>query len=141
MGTRSFIIQKKSNSYQGVYCHWDGYPEYNGKILSEHYTDFKTISKLIANGGMSSLASSIRECNFYKDRGDSWENVRPQVSNSFDKLIKIAEGSGCEFIYYFNGERWTYASRGLQFFGYGDGSNFSVFSPLDDFFKNEPSSS
>ena len=37
MGTRSFIAQRVGDEYVGVYCHWDGYLEHNGRILLEHY--------------------------------------------------------------------------------------------------------
>jgi hypothetical protein len=39
MGTRSTIaIQNADNTVTGIYCHWDGYVEHNGKILNENYT-------------------------------------------------------------------------------------------------------
>lgn len=38
MGTRSAIVLKREDGkYQGIYCHWDGYPSNNGKILFENY--------------------------------------------------------------------------------------------------------
>jgi hypothetical protein len=40
MATRSRIgIQLKDKSVLSVYCHWDGYPEWNGKKLKEGSTD------------------------------------------------------------------------------------------------------
>ena len=34
MATRSTIsIQKKDGTIRSVYCHWDGYCEYNGVLL------------------------------------------------------------------------------------------------------------
>ena len=40
MATRSVIgIVNLDKSITGIYCHYDGYPENNGKILLNHYTD------------------------------------------------------------------------------------------------------
>lgn len=40
MSTRSMICQKtEEGAYECVYCHGDGYPEHNGQILLEYYTD------------------------------------------------------------------------------------------------------
>lgn len=38
-----------------VYCHWDGYPEFNGKILVERYLNREDVKDLIDGGSMSSL--------------------------------------------------------------------------------------
>jgi hypothetical protein len=39
MGTRSNIAYEKPNGKVVVmYCHYDGYPEYNGRVLQEHYS-------------------------------------------------------------------------------------------------------
>ena len=38
MGTRSLIgKQLKDGSILGVYCHYDGYPEFNGRILRDNF--------------------------------------------------------------------------------------------------------
>ena len=56
MGTRSRIgIELKDHSVVSVYCHWDGYPEGNGRILNHHYTDRDDVKELIDGGSMSSL--------------------------------------------------------------------------------------
>lgn len=64
MSTRSYIvIEKKRESgekfYEGVYCHSDGYPSYNGKILFEDYKDRAKVEKLISLGDLSSLGAKI----------------------------------------------------------------------------------
>jgi hypothetical protein len=56
MGTRSRIgIQLKDSSVVSVYCHWDGYPAHNGKILTEEYTTREDVENLINGGSISSL--------------------------------------------------------------------------------------
>jgi len=56
MGTRSRIgIELANHTVVSVYCHWDGYPTGNGKILVEHYQDREKVMDLIDGGSMSSL--------------------------------------------------------------------------------------
>ena len=56
MSTRSYIgILNSDNSVDYVYCHYDGYPEYNGVILSEYYNNEDIVRDLISLGDLSSL--------------------------------------------------------------------------------------
>ena len=64
MGTRSNIAYQKPNGKVVVmYCHYDGYPEYNGKILYNHYNHHKKAIALVDNGYQSSLKETIIESN------------------------------------------------------------------------------
>jgi len=55
MGTRARIgIQLKDDSILSVYHHWDGYPEWLGRILNTHYNSREKASELIDGGDMSS---------------------------------------------------------------------------------------
>ena len=55
MATRSRIgIQLKDNSVLSVYHHWDGYPEWLGRILTTHYNSREQVADLIDGGDMSS---------------------------------------------------------------------------------------
>lgn len=44
-------MKQEDGSYKSIYCHWDGYPEYNGLILFENYKDKNKVEKLINLGG------------------------------------------------------------------------------------------
>ena len=60
MGTRSTIALEFADGTVGqVYCHWDGYLSYNGKILFEHYSDPFKLRDLIDLGDLSSLRPNI----------------------------------------------------------------------------------
>jgi hypothetical protein len=60
MATRSRIaIENEDGTVTSIYCHWDGYPENNGKILLEHYQDRKKTQKLIDLGSISYLAPDV----------------------------------------------------------------------------------
>ena len=54
MGTRARIgIQLNGNSILSAYHHWDGYPEWLGKVLVEHYNTKEKVEALIHGGDMS----------------------------------------------------------------------------------------
>ena len=58
MSTRSRIgILLPDDSILSVYHHWDGYPEWLGVTLKEHYNTKEDIAKLIDGGNMSSCYS------------------------------------------------------------------------------------
>lgn len=56
MSTNSVIIKKmEDGNFKGIYCHWDGYVEHNGKILFENYQDEEKIDQLLSLGSLSVL--------------------------------------------------------------------------------------
>jgi hypothetical protein len=56
MATRSRIgIELSDHTVVSAYCHWDGYPEHNGKILVKHYQNREDVQNLINGGSMSCL--------------------------------------------------------------------------------------
>ena len=56
MATRSRIaIEDQDGTVRSIYCHWDGYPEYNGVVLKENYQTQEKVEQLIALGSISSL--------------------------------------------------------------------------------------
>ncbi len=60
MATRSRIaIEKEDGTVESIYCHWDGYPENNGEILVNYYTDEKKVQSLIDLGDISILAPNV----------------------------------------------------------------------------------
>ena len=67
MATRSRIgIQLKDDSVLSVYHHWDGYPEWLGKQLVEHFNTREKATELIDGGDMS--------VSWTKERWDSEPN-------------------------------------------------------------------
>lgn len=60
MSTRSDIIAKRADGrWASIYCHSDGYPKHNGRILDEHYADAARVAALIALGDLSLLGPEI----------------------------------------------------------------------------------
>jgi len=60
MATRSRIgIELKDGSILSVYHHWDGYPEWLGRILNTHYNTRSKVAELIDGGDMSCCWTEI----------------------------------------------------------------------------------
>jgi hypothetical protein len=59
MGTRSAIGMQFGDIVKAVYCHWDGYPENNGRILIENYTARTKTAHLISLGNLSVLGPMV----------------------------------------------------------------------------------
>lgn len=61
MATRSRIgIELKDGSILSAYHHWDGYPEWLGRILKTHYNTRDKVAELIDGGDMSSCWTNER---------------------------------------------------------------------------------
>lgn len=131
MATRSAIGIKHGNRVKAIYCHYDGYLEYVGRILNDYYQSSVKVNKLISLGDMSCIGADIgekhefdqrseylddntaRECTFYgRDRGE--ENVEFNSFTSEDEFVGYYEGSGCEFFYLYDHGVW-YCSTGNDF--------------------------
>ena len=61
MATRSVIskIDKKVSNGEitAVYCHSDGYLNWNGKILNEHYTSGNKVDELLSSFAIVALVA------------------------------------------------------------------------------------
>jgi hypothetical protein len=112
MSTRSDIIRENlDGSFDRIYCHWDGYPSSNGKILLHHYTDPAKVDALIRLGDLSSLGPEIGEkhpfdqcpegqCNAYlRDRGET--GTRSMHFKTTSELAAFLKESWTEYCYFF----------------------------------------
>ena len=60
MSTRSLIgIVEPDGSVRSIYCHFDGYVAYVGRMLNIHYNSEEMARQLIALGDLSSLRERI----------------------------------------------------------------------------------
>jgi hypothetical protein len=123
MGTRSRIgIELKDHSVVSTYCHYDGYPEHNGKILTNLYTTKEQVSNLIDGGSMSSLHTSHvwetkalrNEANeIITDSAGNWmyEPTRPEqplYHTERGEEIEVSHANFNEFISGNSGEEYAY---------------------------------
>jgi hypothetical protein len=103
MATRSRIgIENENGVVESIYCHWDGYPSHNGKILNQHYNDAEKVRALIALGDISSLEENVTPDDgvshsfekpsgnvtvaYHRDRGEEFR--KPRENNSVEAFSK-----------------------------------------------------
>jgi len=113
MSTRSFISKVlPDDSIVGVYCHFDGYPDGVGKILSEYYTDSQKVDELIALGSLSELDTTIEgTVAYHRDRGESLDP--PIEYPSSETAIRNARRElGVEWVYIFDDKGWRVSASG-----------------------------
>lgn len=127
MGTRSRIAVMHGDNCKSVYCHWDGYLEYNGSILQKHYNSAKA-NNLVALGDLSSLKPEIGiqhafgyhgtelsaeqyeekfgdMCTFYgRDRGE--KGVEFQTDATFEAFLGRVDNCGAEWYYIMKDGVW-----------------------------------
>ena len=60
MATRSRIgLQLSDDSIVSVYCHYDGYPAHNGRVLRTHFDTIEKVRELIDGGDMSCTRTNV----------------------------------------------------------------------------------
>ena len=114
MSTRSRIgILLPDDSILSVYHHWDGYPEWLGVTLKEHFNTYEKASELIDGGNMGCCYSD----NEYNAETQEYEKTEPRatyyggdeeapiLSKNFDEFTRI----DCwqEYAYVFVKDRWV----------------------------------
>jgi hypothetical protein len=103
MATRSRIgIQLTDESVLSVYHHWDGYPEWLGRILKTHYNTKDKVAELIDGGDMSTCWAENKEPEYYSARG---ENCPPRLDA--DLCEYLLPDNSEEFAYVFRNGEWV----------------------------------
>lgn len=122
MATRSAIgMVNTDGSVRAIYCHFDGYPSHNGRLLIENYNNADAINKLLDLGDLSVLDKTIGDkCNFDKriegqclaygrDRGETEvDAVTYPTVNDFRNQFRVL---WVEYWYLFDGKDWQVSSR------------------------------
>ena len=111
MATRSRIgIELKDGSILSAYHHWDGYPEWLGRILSTQYNTREQAEELIDGGDMSSCWNDTvwgkdrtdgqkYGPEYYSQRG---EDCPPRYDQTREEFLSDGE----EFSYIFTSAGW-----------------------------------
>ena len=127
MGTRSRIGVMHGDKCKSVYCHWDGYLGYYGKMLQEHYDSSKA-NFLVALGDLSSLCLEVEIPEgvehsfdepagnitvFYgRDRGEKGTEFK--VAHTFEQFLEQCNNCAAEYYYIMRDGVWyvgtTYSS-------------------------------
>lgn len=125
MGTRSNIVRENEDgTFDSIYCHWDGYPSNNGRLLYEHYNTPEMVAKLLKLGDLSSLGQRIGEkhdfdkrpegydgCTAYgRDRGEKGVKARHYTREKFEAMLADA---WTEWVYFFRvaDGKWYYTNN------------------------------
>ena len=123
MGTRSRVAVMHGDVCKSVYCHYDGYLDYTGRILLSHY-DSTAANLLVARGDNSGVKETIEEMNFYEDRTEEDEDVQEfinstpwAVAHSFEEFLEQVQGCCGEYYYVMRDGVWyagcVYDTEGL----------------------------
>lgn len=123
MGTRSRVAVMHGDVCKSVYCHYDGYLDYAGRILQAHY-DSTAANQLIARGDNSGVKETLEGMNFYADREAQGEDVNEflkstpwEVAHTFEEFLEQVEGCGGEYYYVMRDGVWyagaVYETDGL----------------------------
>ena len=111
MATRSRIgLELPDGSILSAYAHYDGYPEWMGRILRTHYTTKDKVAELIDGGDMSSPWTNCGWNNqtveqgplYYSQRG---EDCPPRLDADLcDYLLAV---NAEEYHYLFRNGEWV----------------------------------
>jgi len=123
MGTRSRVAVMHGDVCKSVYCHYDGYLDYAGRILLAHY-DSTLANQLVARGDNSGVKETLEAMNFYEDREAEGEDVSEflrstpwDVAHSFDEFLEQVYDCGGEYYYVMKDGVWyagcVYETEGL----------------------------
>jgi len=125
MSTNSNIAKKNSDgTITSIYCHWDGYPSNNGRILLDHYNNESKIDELLSLGSISSLAKNVKPIGkthsfdnkepncvvaYHRDRGEDLEitvlaNLKEFKSTKHSREYNYLWDNGVWFV---NGKKLT----------------------------------
>ena len=101
MSTHSRIgMEQEDGSVKSIYCHFDGYPSHNGKILNESFKDHDKVKSLIDLGDISFLRSEVEPTfehtfsnpqegvtvAYHRDRGESLHSNKDKSVSAFFSL-------------------------------------------------------
>lgn len=122
MGTRSNIAYEQPNGQVIVtYCHWDGYPTYNGQVLNDHYNNHKKAEEIANQGYLSSLRETVALS--IEDRANQ---DQPFVYSSIEAYINDIN-SDIEYAYIFTRGQWYCNEYNIYI---SDKTELSSFEPL-----------
>lgn len=132
MSTNSGIALRSGETFQTIYCHWDGHPRTMLPILRDHYNSVGLAAKLISYGDASSIEKKLEPdpsrphsfsdyqddvCVFYhRDRGDDWLSCQPTCYT----WTELFNQSSFEYVYIFEDGQWKVYNMNGKRLEYGE---------------------
>ena len=108
MATRARIgLELSDGSILSVYSHWDGYPEWLGRILTTHYNARSLAEELIDGGDMSCAWTDER----WDDTGVKGVYGPQYYSQRGDDCPPRLDADLCEYLLPDKGEEYHYLFR------------------------------
>lgn len=140
MGTRSRIgIEHLNGTIESIYCHWDGYFDWNGKMLHDAYQDINKIKSLIKLGNISALRENVEPIHeghdfeaphedvviaYGRDREETGQEAL--VSESRESFLERCGKSGEEFVYLFVEKENQWLASEIEISNYDDLTTFEI---------------
>jgi len=89
LGTRSYIAKQiGKDQYLTIFCHFNGYPDDNGKILADHYNTPEQVDQLLALGSLYSLGERISPDPQYPHNSN---HEQPAVTIAYERDEGLAD--------------------------------------------------
>lgn len=82
----------------------DGYPNYTGRILLEHYNELSKIKELIKDKNIYTLETDIEHTEFWED----YYTFFVEFDNNAKKILKDTS-LNVEYVYVFKDNQWFFA--------------------------------
>lgn len=123
MATRSTItVRTGANERVQIYCHWDGYVDYNGLMLFKHYNHPTKAKNLVRLGDISSLREFIHPLkhiphDFYNPQGNvtvAYGRDRGETGVEGIVLTNAESGRSESYDYFYDGSKWFVDGRCLE---------------------------
>jgi hypothetical protein len=116
MATRSHIgVRNLDGTVDYIYCHFDGYPAHNGKILTNYYADMDKVNALMKLGDLSILGAEIGGQQDFDDRSThnrDWclaygrDRNEPNTGVKNGNYNNIISDTQVDYVYIFDGDYW-----------------------------------
>lgn len=109
MSTNSMIAyyDGASDSVVATYCHYDGYPEHNGKMLVQHYNNSSDAKKVALAGYISGLEADLSESvSKSANRGDPMN-----YASIGEFLSDMVDCPHIEYVYLWADGKWKVLSQ------------------------------
>ena len=119
MSTNSAIALRSGDTFQTIYCHWNGHPKDMLPVLRENYNSFELASDLISFGDASYIAERLEPTEgvehtfdhpedgvsvfYYRDRGEDLYSCQ-SVCYTRKELFSCMD---VEYVYIFEDGQWN----------------------------------
>lgn len=109
MGTVSLIgIVNADGCVKATYCAYDGYLEWQGRMLVDHYNDPVSAEAVASVGFLRSLETDLNE-SIAESNSETCYVL--YYSSVYDYMTKGYDETGADFLYLYDGSAWFYSSQ------------------------------